>query len=89
MTIADSWNFTAETAPLYKDNDNFPPIEEILYTVLQERGLGLIGEYYSTVSSGEEEVVFSDQKGHAFCSSISVPGNSLSNIQSEYLGSFS
>lgn len=56
-TIADSWWLQAETATpnSTKYNNDFPSIKEVLYTVLQERGCSLVGEYSSIVNTSRGE----------------------------------
>ena len=69
-----------------KRDDDFPSVEEVLYTALQERGLGLVGEHGSAVNAsrgeGEEAPIQGNNDIH---NNTSGEGESLGNTRGEHL----
>ena len=83
-TTADGWRLQVEavTPNSAEHDDDFPPIEEILSSALQERGFGLVGEHDRTVNAGREEgEVVSKQGDNTICNNTAVLGDSLGNTQ--------
>ena len=86
--------FAAEMATPNDDkDDDFPTIEEVLYTASQEKGLGHVRKPCSAArmvnaSPGEMEEAASNQTGDAICNGTLVPGDSVGNTPGEHLSSF-
>lgn len=84
----DESRIQAEMAtPDGDEDDNFPTIEEVLYTALQEKSLNHtvnhMGEHGSTANAGGEEEAVFNQRSHASSKSPSVPGDSLGNARDD------
>jgi hypothetical protein len=88
--MADSWRLQAGTATLnsVKRDDDLPPVEKVLYTALQQRGFGLVGEHGSAVNTGGEGEEVPIQGDNDIPNNTSGQGESLGNTQGKHLDFF-